>query len=106
VKRKILRAVSIAALTGAGLFAFSAPAAAHGGHHDYDRYDRYGYNSYSGWGGGWGGMYSGYNAGFGNGNQFSSVIQAPTSVCGNAIAIAGFASASCHGGAYAYNRGW
>lgn len=100
MKRKILRAVSIAAITGAGLFAFSAPAAAHGN----DGYDGYGYNSY---GGGWGGgMYSGYNAGFGNGNQYSSVIQAPVSVCGNAVAIFGFASASCRGGAYAYNGGW
>lgn len=103
MKRKILRAVSIAAITGAGLFAFSAPAAAHGNH----GYDGYGYNSYNGYGGGWGGgMYSGYNAGFGNGNQFSSVIQAPISVCGNSVAILGFASASCRGGAYAYNGGW
>jgi hypothetical protein len=91
VKRKILRAVSIAAITGAGLFAFSAPAAAHGG----GGYDGYG-----------GGMYSGYNAGFFNGNQYSFVYQRPTSVCGNAIAIFGFASAGCHGGAYAYNGGW
>ncbi|GAA1036212.1 hypothetical protein GCM10009557_46330 [Virgisporangium ochraceum] len=105
MKRKILRAVSIAAITGAGLFAFSAPAAAHGGHH-YDDYGYNSYNSYGGYGGWGGGMWSGYNAGFGNGNQFSSVIQAPVSVCGNAIAIAGFASASCRGGAYAYNGGW
>jgi len=97
VKRKILRAVSIAAITGAGLFAFSAPAAAHGNH----GYDGYGYNSYGG-----GGMYSGYNAGFFNGNQFSFVYQQPTSICGNAVAIGGFASASCRGGAYAYNGGW
>jgi hypothetical protein len=86
VKRKILRAVSIAAITGAGLFAFSAPAAAHP--HDY------GYG---------GGMYSGFNAGFFNGNQYSSVYQSPTSICGNSIAIFGFASAGCHGGAYAIN---
>ena len=86
MKRKILRAVSIAAITGAGLFAFSAPAAAYGG----------------GWGGG-GGMYSGFNSGFFNGNQYSSVFQSPTSICGNSIAILGFASAGCHGGAYAIN---
>jgi hypothetical protein len=85
VKRKILRAVSIAAITGAGLFAFSAPAAAHSGH---------GQGS---------GMYSGYNAGFFNGNQFSYVYQRPTSICGNSIAIFGFASSSCQGGAYAIN---
>ena len=103
MKRKILRAASIAAITGAGLFAFSAPAAAHGGGYG-GGYG--GYNSYYGGGYGGGGMYSGYNAGFGNGNQYSSVFQAPISVCGNAIAIAGFASASCHGGAYAYNGGW
>ena len=94
MKRKILRAVSIAAITGAGLFAFSAPAAAHGNH----GYDGYGYNSYGG-----GGMYSGYNAGFFNGNQFRSVVQAPVSVCGNSIAVLGFASSSCGGGAYAIN---
>ena len=94
MKRKILRAASIAAITGAGLFAFSAPAAAHGGG---------GYGGYSGYGGG---MYSGYNAGFFNGNQYSSVYQSPTSICGNSIAIFGFASASCRGGAYAYNGGW
>ncbi len=106
MKRKILRAVSIAAITGAGLFAFSAPAMAHGGHGGgYG-----GYNSYSGYGNGYGGygggMYSGYNAGFFSGNQFSSVFQAPISVCGNSVAILGFASSSCRGGAYAYNGGW
>jgi hypothetical protein len=82
VKRKILRAVSIAAITGAGLFAFSAPAAAHSNH---------------------GGQYSGFNAGFFNGNQYSYVYQRPTSICGNSIAILGFASSSCQGGAYAIN---
>lgn len=85
MKRKILRAASIAAITGAGLFAFSAPAAAYGGY------------------GGGSGMYSGFNAGFFNGNQYSSVYQSPTSICGNSIAIFGFASSSCHGGAYAIN---
>lgn len=106
VKRKILRAASIAAITGAGLFAFSAPAMAHGGHGGgYGGYNSY--DSDNGYGGGYGsGMYSGYNAGFFNGNQYSYVYQAPTSICGNAIAIAGFASASCRGGAYAYNGGW
>ncbi len=87
VKRKILRAVSVAAITGAGLFAFSAPAAAHPYHGD-------------GWGNG---MYSGFNAGFFNGNQYSSVYQSPTSICGNSFAFMGFASSSCHGGAYAIN---
>jgi hypothetical protein len=85
VKRKILRAASIAAITGAGLFAFSAPAAAH---------PHFGGS----------GQYSAYNAGFFSGNQFSSVVQAPISVCGNAVAIGGFASASCRGGSYAWNR--
>ena len=82
MKRKILRAVSIAAITGAGLFAFSGPAAAHP--HDS-------------------GMYSGYNAGFFNGNQYSSVYQNPISFCGNSFAFMGFASSSCGGGAYAIN---
>jgi hypothetical protein len=83
VKRKILRAVSVAAITGAGLFAFSAPAAAHPGHG--------------------GGQFSGFNAGFFNGNQYSFVYQRPTSICGNSIAIFGFASSNCYGGAYAIN---
>lgn len=87
MKRKILRATAVAAIAGAGLFAFSAPAAAA-----------------PGWGGGFGGgQYSGYNAGFFNGNQYSYVYQSPTSICGNSIAILGFASSSCRGGAYAYN---
>ena len=84
MKRKILRAVSIAAITGAGLFAFSAPAAAHP--HDHGS-----------------GMYSGFNAGFFNGNQTSYVYQNPVSYCGNSFAFMGFASSSCGGGAYAIN---
>jgi hypothetical protein len=79
VKRKILRAVSVAAITGAGLFAFSTPAQAHPH------------------------QFSAFNTGFFTGNQFSYVYQQPISVCGNSIAILGFASSSCRGGAYAYN---
>jgi hypothetical protein len=79
VKRKILRAVSVAAIAGAGLFAFSTPAQAHPG------------------------QWSMFNSGFGTGNQFSYVHQAPFNFCGNSIAILGFSSASCRGGAYAFN---
>ena len=38
------------------------------------------------------------NIGLGNGNQIFAPIQAPVNVCGNAIAILGYASASCDGG--------
>ncbi|SDD55711.1 chaplin family protein [Glycomyces harbinensis] len=38
------------------------------------------------------------NVGLGNGNQVFAPIQAPINVCGNAIAILGYASASCDGG--------
>jgi len=48
---------------------------------------------------------SGFNAGFLSGNQVSSVVQVPVSVCGNAIAVLGFANASCVGGAGAFNGG-
>ena len=44
---------------------------------------------------------TGFNAGVLNGNQTSTTIQVPVNVCGNAIAVAGFASANCSGGAYA-----
>jgi hypothetical protein len=44
---------------------------------------------------------TGFNAGVLNGNQTSTTIQVPVNVCGNAIAVAGFASAICSGGAYA-----
>jgi hypothetical protein len=74
VKRQILRLLSVFAIAGGGLLAFGAPAQA---------------------------QISFGNSGFVTGNQFSSVIQVPVSACGNAIAIAGFASGSCHGGAYA-----
>ena len=50
-------------------------------------------------------MVSGFNAGLLNGNQVSSVIQVPISVCGNSIAVLGFADASCVGGAGAVNGG-
>ncbi|MCD0442179.1 chaplin [Glycomyces sp. A-F 0318] len=39
------------------------------------------------------------NVGLGNGNQIFAPIQTPINVCGNAIAILGYASASCDGGA-------
>ena len=78
VKRQFLRLVAATAIASAGLMAFGAPAQAH--------------------------QISGFNTGFFTGNQFSFVYQQPISVCGNAIAVFGFASASCHGGAYAINR--
>jgi len=51
------------------------------------------------------GQVSGFNAGVLTGNQISSVVQVPISVCGNSIAILGFADASCVGGAGAVNGG-
>jgi hypothetical protein len=77
VKRQILRLVAGTAIAGAGLLAFGAPAQA--------------------------AQISFGNSGIGSGNQFSSVIQAPVSICGNAVAIGGFASAHCRGGASAVN---
>jgi len=77
VKRQILRLVAGTAIAGAGLLAFGAPAQA--------------------------AQVSFGNSGFMSGNQFSSVVQAPVSVCGNAIAVGGFATASCRGGATAIN---
>ncbi|GIJ47197.1 hypothetical protein Val02_40830 [Virgisporangium aliadipatigenens] len=50
-------------------------------------------------------MTSGFNFGALNGNQVSSVIQVPVNVCGNSIAVLGFANASCVGGATAVNGG-
>jgi intracellular sulfur oxidation DsrE/DsrF family protein len=52
-----------------------------------------------------GDMVSGFNAGLLNGNQLSSVVQVPVSVCGNSIAVLGFADAACVGGASAVNGG-
>ncbi|MEU0553552.1 chaplin family protein [Dactylosporangium sp. NPDC006015] len=50
---------------------------------------------------------TGYNAGLLNGNQFDTTVQAPINVCGNAIAVLGFSSASCGGGAVAVDGdGW
>ncbi len=50
---------------------------------------------------------TGYNAGLLNGNQFDTTLQAPINVCGNAIAVLGFSSASCGGGAVAVDGdGW
>ena len=46
---------------------------------------------------------SGPNVGFFNGNQSSTTVQVPVNICGNAVAIVGFANANCSGGAYAYN---
>jgi hypothetical protein len=76
VKRQILRLVAGTAIAGAGLLAFAAPAQA---------------------------QVSMNNSGFLTGNQFSSVTQVPINVCGNAIAVGGFATASCRGGSYAVN---
>ncbi len=50
-------------------------------------------------------MTTGYNAGILTGNQVSNVVQVPVSVCGNSIAVLGFADASCTGGAWANNGG-
>ncbi|GAA3449198.1 chaplin family protein [Dactylosporangium matsuzakiense] len=44
---------------------------------------------------------TGYNAGLLNGNQFDTTLQVPVNVCGNSIAILGFADANCGGGATA-----
>ncbi|MEV0567341.1 chaplin family protein [Dactylosporangium sp. NPDC050588] len=50
---------------------------------------------------------TGFNAGLLNGNQFDTTVQAPINVCGNAIAVLGFSSASCGGGAVAVDGdGW
>jgi hypothetical protein len=48
---------------------------------------------------------SGPNIGLFNGNQSSTTIQTPVNICGNSIAIIGFASANCNGGAFASNGG-
>lgn len=77
MKRQILRLVAGTAIAGAGLMAFAAPAQA--------------------------AQISFGNSGIGSGNQSSTVIQAPVSICGNAVAIGGFARASCRGGATAIN---
>ncbi|MGI5246355.1 chaplin family protein [Dactylosporangium sp. CA-139066] len=44
---------------------------------------------------------TGYNAGLLNGNQFDTTLQVPVNVCGNSIAVLGFANAHCGGGATA-----
>src|SRR3954452_10946345 len=44
---------------------------------------------------------TGYNAGLLNGNQFDTTLQVPVNVCGNSIAVLGFADANCGGGATA-----
>lgn len=77
MKRQILRLVAGTAIAGAGVLTFGAPAQA--------------------------AQFSFGNSGVLSGNQFSSVVQAPISVCGNAVAIGGFASARCRGGATAIN---
>src|SRR5215212_5438590 len=51
------------------------------------------------------GQVSGFNSGVLSGNQVSSVVQVPISVCGNAVSVLGFANASCAGGAGAFNGG-
>ena len=48
---------------------------------------------------------SGPNAGLLNGNQTSVNVQVPINVCGNALALGGFASASCGGGSSADGSG-
>lgn len=51
------------------------------------------------------GQVSGFNSGILSGNQVSSVVQVPVSVCGNSVAVLGFANAACVGGAGAVNGG-
>jgi ChpA-C len=46
-------------------------------------------------------MLSTDNVGIGNGTQVFAPIQAPVNVCGNAVAVAGFAAAGCEGGSAA-----
>ncbi|GAA2633919.1 hypothetical protein GCM10010399_78050 [Dactylosporangium fulvum] len=77
MKRWLIRSVQVAALAMGGL-ALTGTAA----HADWD---------------------SGPNVGFFNGNQSSTTVQAPVNICGNSLAILGFASANCNGGAYAYS---
>ncbi len=61
----------------------------------------------NGWGGagansnGGGNWTTGYNAGLLNGNQASNTIQVPIDLCGNSVAVLGFANASCSGGSWA-----
>ena len=52
-----------------------------------------------------GAMNTGFNSGIGNGNQVTTVLQAPINVCGNSIALLGFASADCNGGSAVANNG-
>ncbi|MEV6929807.1 chaplin family protein [Dactylosporangium sp. NPDC051485] len=80
MKRWLIRSVQIAALAMGGL-ALTGTAA----HAD----------SWS----------SGPNVGLFNGNQSSTTIQTPVNICGNSLAIIGFASANCNGGAVAVNGG-
>jgi hypothetical protein len=77
VKRQILRLVAGTAIAGAGLLTFAAPASA--------------------------AQISFGNSGVLSGNQVSNVVQAPISICGNAVAVGGFATARCRGGATAIN---
>jgi hypothetical protein len=48
-----------------------------------------------------GSMTTGYNAGVASGNQVNTLVQVPVNICGNAVAVAGFADASCGGGSSA-----
>jgi hypothetical protein len=73
LRQHVLRIVGIAALSAGPLFA-AAPAQA-----DWN---------------------SGPNAGMLTGNQTSAVVQAPTSTCGQALGLLGFAAAGCAGGAW------
>jgi hypothetical protein len=77
MNRWLIRSVQVAALAMGGL-ALAGTAA----HADWD---------------------SGPNVGLFNGNQSSTTIQTPVNICGNSLAIIGFASANCDGGAVAYN---
>jgi hypothetical protein len=56
-------------------------------------------------GSGEGAMNTGFSSGVGTGNQLTTVLQAPINLCGNAIAVGGFASADCDGGATGNNGG-
>jgi hypothetical protein len=77
MKRFVLRTLIFGAVAAGGILVAGAPAQA-------------AQNSF-------------FNSGPLSGNQFSTVVQVPVNVCGNAIAILGNARAACRGGAFAFN---
>jgi hypothetical protein len=77
MKRLIVRSLTFAALSAGAVLIGGAPAQAD--------------------------MISVGNSGILSGNQVSNVVQVPISICGNAIAVLGNATAGCVGGAVAAN---